>query len=58
MEELGHMKHVDEDITNDVSKKLQTCYYIPYNAMRNENSTTTKLRVVSMHRVRWAQASA
>lgn len=48
-EELGLMEYADEDIT----KKPQTCYYIPHNAVQNENNTTTKLRVV----LRRAQAS-
>ncbi|XP_060520808.1 uncharacterized protein LOC132698632 [Cylas formicarius] len=39
-EQVGHMTQVSEDITNE------RCYYLPHHAVKNEGSSTTRLRVV------------
>jgi len=41
-EKLGHMEIISEDDNGSARES----YYIPHHAVRNENSTTTKLRVV------------
>lgn len=40
---LGHMERVEKEIEN---KDGVGKYYIPHHAVRNDSSTTTKLRVV------------
>ncbi|XP_050063272.1 uncharacterized protein LOC114130946 [Aphis gossypii] len=42
-EALGHMERVNKEIENKDGEKK---YYIPHHAVRNDSSTTTKLRVV------------
>jgi len=42
-EALGHMERIDKEIEN---KDEEGKYYIPHHAVRNDSSTTTKLRVV------------
>jgi len=42
-EALGHVERVDKEIEN---KDGEGKYYIPHHAVRNDSSTTTKLRVV------------
>jgi len=41
-EKLGHMELINDDHNGSIEES----YYIPHHAVRNENSSTTKLRVV------------
>jgi len=41
-EKLGHMEIISEDDNDSAGES----YYIPHHAVRNENNTTTQLRVV------------